>query len=69
MLSAECSTTFKAPWAQNGKVASLPLFPAFLRESRSAERLPSCVSPAWVSSFFSTLGLTAPQVPVPVLQL
>lgn len=21
-------TTFRAPWAQNGKVASLPLFPA-----------------------------------------
>lgn len=45
---------------------SSQLFPEGVKECREA---PQLCPPAWVSSLFSTLGLTALQVPVPVLQL
>lgn len=65
MLSAQCSTTCKAPWAPN---APLPLFPAVFWGSLGVQKGSPAVSPSLGFPLLSTLGLTAPQVPVPALQ-
>lgn len=69
MLSGEHSTTFKAPWAQNGAVLPLPLFLAVSEGVWECREAPLLCPLAWVSSLLGTLGLAVPQVPVPALQL